>query len=103
VNVAGFILIIIILCSNAGIGLAETQDRVNDEAKIESYREAIARSKNNSEKAVLHKKLGDLFVSREDFKNAADEYIRALSLKKDFPEGERVQMAVSISWGDKLE
>lgn len=102
-NVAGFILIIIILCSNAGIGLAEAQDRVNDEAKIESYREAIAGSKNDAEKAVLYKKLGDLFVSREDFKNAADEYIRALSLKKDFPEREKVQMAVSISWGDKLE
>ncbi len=102
-NVAGFILIIIILCSNAGITFAETQDRVNDEAKIESYRKAIAGSKNDAEKAVLYKKLGDLFVSREDFKNAADEYIRALSLRKDFPEGERVQMAVSISWGDKLE
>jgi tetratricopeptide (TPR) repeat protein len=103
VNIARFILIVLILSTNASLGLAEAQDPVDDKAKIEFYREAIAGSKNDAEKAVLYKKLGDIFVSREDFKNASEEYIQALSLKNDFSEDERAQMAVYISWGEKLD
>jgi tetratricopeptide (TPR) repeat protein len=70
---------------------------------IESYQKAINASKDNAKKAQLYKKLGDLYVSREDFKRAAEEYIRALALKKKFPVQERLQMAVAISWGDRLD
>ena len=100
---ARLLVILVMLFGNAGICLAQAAEGGSDGATVESYRKAIAGSKSDAEKAILYKKLGDLFVSREDFKNAAEEYIRALSLKKDFPEHERVQMAVSISWGDRLE
>ncbi len=102
-NSAGFFVIIVLLFGNAGLCLAQAPKGNSDEATIESYRRAIAGSKNNAEKAERYKKIGDLYVSREEFKNAAEQYLRALSLKKDFPERERIQMAVSISWGDRLE
>ncbi len=81
----------------------EISQRDGNKTEIESYQKAIQASHDNEERAQLYKKLGDLYASREDFKNAAEEYIRALSLTKNFPEQDRLRMAVSISWGDRLE
>ncbi len=100
-NVTRFLVIIILLCRSTGLCLAETPERGGSEAAVESYRKAIAGSKNDAEKADLYKKIGDLYVSREDFKNAAEQFIKALSLKRSFPEQERLRMAVHISWGDR--
>lgn len=102
-NSAGFFVIIVLLFGNTGLCLAEAPKGNSEEATIESYRKAIKESKTTVEKADLYKKIGDLYVSKEDFKNAAEQFIKALSLKRDFPEKERVQMAVSISWGDQLD
>jgi thioredoxin-like negative regulator of GroEL len=82
---------------------AQTAEIGADESQIEAYRKAIAGTADNEEKAALYKKIGDLYVSREDYKDAAEEYIHALSLSRGFTEQERIQMAVSISWGDKLD
>lgn len=72
-----------------------------DEA-VEAYREVIAGSKDDIAKASLHKELGDLFVSRGDFRSAAREFIKALRLFQDFSEADRLQMAIYMSWGEKL-
>lgn len=74
------------------------------EEAIKAYREAIGESKDNRGKAILHKELGDLFVSKDDLKNAAEEFIQALSLYRlGFSEKERLQMAVYISWDNRLD
>jgi thioredoxin-like negative regulator of GroEL len=80
----------------------DVPERDGDETAITPIRQSIAASKDDQEKALLYKKIGDLYVSREDFKNAAEEYIQALSLKNSFSARERLQMAVAISWGDRL-
>jgi tetratricopeptide (TPR) repeat protein len=98
-----FLVIAVLLFGNAVLCQAGTTEGGSDETKIEAYRKAIAGSVDNEEKAALYKKLGDLYASREDFKSAAEEYIHALTLSKGFPEEERIQMAVSISWGDRLD
>ena len=72
-----------------------------DEA-MEAYRKAIEESKDDMAKAVLHKELGDLFASRGDFKNAAREFVKALRLSRNFSENDRLQMAIHMSWGEKL-
>jgi tetratricopeptide (TPR) repeat protein len=99
-------VIAVMLIGNAGLCLAaapqEIAEREGNETTIESTLQSIAASNDDQEKALLHKKLGDLYVSREDFKNAAGEYIQALSLKNSFSARERIQMAVAISWGDRL-
>jgi len=53
------------------------------------------------EKARLHKERGDLFLSRDDLENAAEEFIAALDLYDGFSEEERVWMAVRISWAER--
>jgi tetratricopeptide (TPR) repeat protein len=55
------------------------------------------------EKALLHQKQGNLYVSEDDFKNAANEFIQALSLYDGFSEEERLRMAKYISWGHRHE
>ncbi len=96
-----------LLIGAAGLCVAgtpqEPSERDGYETTIESYQRAVDSSNDNEEKALLYKKMGDLHASQEDFKKAAEEYIRALSLKKNFPEQERLRMAVSISWGDRLD
>lgn len=72
-----------------------------DEA-VEAYREVIEGSKDDIAKASLHKELGDLFVSRGDFRSAAREFIKALRLFQNFSEADRLQMAIYMSWGEKL-
>lgn len=73
-----------------------------DEA-IAAYREAIGLTGDDREKAVLHKELGDLFVSREEYKSVAEEFVQALSLSPEFSEEERLQMAIYMSWGNRLD
>ncbi|MDH4230540.1 MAG: tetratricopeptide repeat protein [Nitrospirota bacterium] len=85
--------------SNAGRLVREGK---YDEA-AEIYRKGIAEALDSKEKAILHKELGDLFVAKEDFKSAGEEFIKALSLSRDFSEPERLQMAIIMSWGGRIE
>ena len=69
---------------------------------IASYEKAILDAKDNKEAALLRKKLGDYYVSREDYKNAAEEFMQALSPNPAlFTRQERLQMAIAISWADR--
>jgi uncharacterized membrane protein len=72
----GYILSIIVILSSFIICFSASAEPIKEEKsinEIETYRKAIEASKNDKEKALLHKKLGDLFVSKEDFKNASFE------------------------------
>ncbi len=69
----------------------------------ETYKKAIDTATENREKALLHKKLGELFVSRDNIKTAAEEFIQALSLSHDFPLEERLQIATYLSWAGKIQ
>ncbi len=103
-NISLFLVIAVMLIGDAGLCLAEMPPELpGKDPAAESYRKAIEASQDSREKAALYKKLGDLFVAREDYKSAAPEYIHALSLSRKFPAGERMQMAVAISWGDRLD
>jgi len=74
----------------------------NDEA-IEAYRKAIEGAKDDKERATLYKELGDIFVVKEDFKSATDEFKQALSLSHHFTEKERMQIAIYYSWINRLD
>ena len=102
----GFLLVIMILGSygiSFSMGPAELVADGRYEEAIDSYKEAIETSQDNKEKAMLHKELGGLFVSKDDFKGAAEEFIKALSLYRGFSADERLKMSVYISWGDRLD
>lgn len=75
-----------------------------DDAIVASYEKAISDAKDTREAALLRKKVGDYYVSREDYKKAAGEYLQALSLSPTpFTGQERLQMAIAISWADRLD
>ena len=100
------IVIFFMLCS---VGLCYSQtpgesdkQRTPDE-QVEIFRKAIAETTDAAKKASLHRELGELYASRDDYKKAADEYIKALSLHPDFPENQRYKMALHISWAGRLQ
>lgn len=56
------------------------------------------------ERAADHKKRGDEHAKREDFQAAAEEYLQGLAVGRDtFTLEERTQMAVYLSWADRLK
>ena len=70
---------------------------------IDAYKKAIATEQDPRKKALLNKELGDLFVSREDFSNAADQFVSALSYSHDFTEEEKLRMATRMAWGKRFD
>ena len=78
-----------------------TASAAND---IDVLKKTIEATTDKTELARLHKKLGDHYVSQEDFKQASGAYMKALSLSRDtFPADERVKIAVYLSWADRLK
>jgi len=60
--------------------------------------------KEKEQLAQLYKQRGDQLVSRDNYKEAAQAYITALSLARDsFSLEERIELATYISWGGKLK
>ena len=60
--------------------------------------------KEKEQLAQLYKQRGDHLVSRDNYKEAAQAYIMALSLARDsFSLEERIELATYISWGGKLK
>jgi tetratricopeptide (TPR) repeat protein len=104
-TIKGLVIISIVFFSN-NICFAQTPAELVKEGKyeeaIEAYHKAIEESKDNMAKAVLYKELGDFFVSRGNFKNAGGEFVNALSLSRKFSESDRLQMAIYMSWGERL-
>ena len=73
-----------------------------DTETVSSYESAITSAKDKKEEALLRKKLGDYYVSREDYHKAADEFVQAFTLGPSlFTPQERLQMAITISWADR--
>jgi tetratricopeptide (TPR) repeat protein len=55
-------------------------------------------------KAKLYKRLGDLLVEQDNLTLAADAYGKALGADREgFTTSERVQMAIYLSWADRLQ
>lgn len=91
----------------SGIGYAASPAEMfragNVEEAVKFYQLAIASASSAQVKAEFHKELADLFAEKEQFAKAAPEYVAALALYRGFPVEQRVQMAVRISWGDRLD
>jgi tetratricopeptide (TPR) repeat protein len=70
----------------------------------ESSPQTVTGTKDRWHEAVRRKKLGDQYRAQEDYPRAADEFLAALSLAPSaFSRQERLQMAIAISWADRLD
>lgn len=90
----GAIIIVAILAILPTPTLAQTAAEL--QKTIESTSDATSRAK-------LYKRLGDLFVGQDNLESAADAYAKALSADREgFAANERIQMAIYLSWADRL-
>jgi tetratricopeptide (TPR) repeat protein len=70
---------------------------------VDELQKEIHATTDMSAQAKLYKVLGDRYVSQDRYDLAADAFATALTLARDnFPAAERVQMAVYLSWADRL-
>ncbi len=82
---------------------ARAADR-GDAGTAVSSPQAASDEKDREKEAVRRKDLGDQYAAKEDYPRAADEYLAALSLfPLAFSREERLQMAIAISWADRLD
>ncbi|HEX7231727.1 MAG TPA: hypothetical protein VF452_15110 [Candidatus Binatia bacterium] len=71
---------------------------------VDELRTAIQSSSDAETKAGLYKRLGDLLVEQDQLDQAADAFSSALALaRNNFLPRERLQMAIYISWADRLD
>jgi tetratricopeptide (TPR) repeat protein len=69
---------------------------------IETLKKALQSSKDEPQIAVIHKKIGDAYIARDDYQSAADHYVVALDyVRKDLSIDERFQISQYLSWGGK--
>ncbi len=69
---------------------------------IDTLKQDLQAIKDESQKAIIQKKIGDAYVTRDDYKSAADYYVLALDyLRKDLSLDERFQISQYLSWGGK--
>ena len=74
---------------------ADSVDALQSKIKATSDRSTLAR---------LHKQLGDQYIAQDRIAEAAEAYGDALETDPDqFSSAERVQMAIYLSWADKLK
>ncbi|AJE03445.1 tetratricopeptide repeat protein [Geobacter pickeringii] len=101
------ILVTCALVFGAGAALAATPADMfrsgNVAGAVAAYRGQIDAAVTPQEKSVLHKELGDLFAAKDNYPDAAAQYVAALALSRAFPVSERLQMATAISWADRLD
>ena len=71
---------------------------------VDELRTAIQSSSDAETKAGLYKRLGDLLVQQDNLDQAADAFSCALALaRNNFSPRERLQMAIYMSWADRLD
>lgn len=90
------------LCSSPV--LAGPQEQSGNEGAIASYEKAISQAKSKKEEALQRKKLGDYYLSQDDYSNAAGQFIKALAIQPSpFTIQDRVRMAISIASADRVD
>jgi len=99
-----FFLFVILVCLWATPVPAAPPENAEYQEKAESFRKAIEATTDEREQALLHKQLGDLHASWENYAKASDEFVLALALAPSaFTVRERLRMAVSISWANRYD
>jgi len=70
---------------------------------VDELQKAIQTAPDRAAQAKLYKRLGDVLVEQDKLDQAADAFLKALAAGREhFSINERVQMAVYLSWADRL-
>ena len=92
------VIFIMLIFTQSGISCYAADD------DIDSLKGALQTTNDSVEVGILHKKIGDHYAAKNDYKTASGYYTQALSLARDrFTVEERVQIATYMSWGRELD
>lgn len=70
---------------------------------VEELQKSLAATSDQASQAKLHRQLGDALVAQDKLELAADAYAKALAASPEsFSTGDRVRMAIYLSWADRL-
>ena len=70
---------------------------------VDELQKAIHSTSDRAAQAKLYKRLGDTLVEQDKLDLAGDAFVKALAASREnFSTNERVQMAVYLSWADRL-
>src|SRR5689334_4236460 len=70
---------------------------------VDELQKAVLAAGDRATQARLYKQLGDALVAQDQLEPAADAFQKALAADRDnFSVNERVEMAVYLSWADRL-
>jgi tetratricopeptide (TPR) repeat protein len=96
------ILILIGVCTSPILAKATGKGRDGESKELSSR--ASSSSDDARGKALARKVQGDQYASQENYKQAAEEYLKALEDDpKAFNASERLKMAIAVSWADRLD
>jgi len=71
---------------------------------IEQLKKSLNTTADKTEQGLIHKKIGDYYTSKEDYRTAAESYIASLStIRANLDMDMRVQIAKYLSWGGRLK
>lgn len=71
---------------------------------IELLKKSLNTTADQTERGLIYKKIGDYYVSMEDYKTAAESYTSALSIIRDnLATDTRIQIIKYLSWGGRLQ
>ncbi len=95
---AATLTLILIFMSGSPILAAESAE------SVDALQSRIKATSDRSTLARLHKQLGDQYIAQDRITEAAEAYGHALETDPgQFSSAERVQMAIYLSWADKLK
>jgi tetratricopeptide (TPR) repeat protein len=84
--------------------LAEPAGGGRDAEPAELSSQATASPGDARSEALARKERGDQYASQENYKQAAEEYVKALDVDPGaFNASERLKMAITVSWADRLD
>ena len=71
---------------------------------VDELQRAIHANTDRASQAKLYKRLGDIFVEQDKLDQAAEAFSQALASGRDtFSANERLQIAIYLSWADRLD
>ena len=102
--VRSLLMIIILISTCTSPILAESTGGGRDARSGELFSQATPSSGDARGEALVRKERGDQYASQENYKQAAEEYVKALEADSGaFNSSERLKMAVAVSWADRLD
>src|SRR5512142_1247466 len=102
--VRSLLMIVLLISVCASPILAESTGGGRDAESAELSSQVTSSPGDARSEALVRKEQGDQYASQENYKHAAEEYVKALDIDPEaFNASERLKMAIAVSWADRFD